>query len=300
MKVFLLVLIQAVAGFLIFIGLNYLATYILTREEVIEDPNKTVENKIIDGWIETNNFYNKKFTTYDMFSANYKKLPPSMNRKGGAQFSYTTWVKFNNLSAENVANKVLFMRGDATKYPYEVKVGTKATSAMDHVVKCPIVKFGDGPDKLIVEFNTTTDINARAEVSRVPSADETVRHNVFSLMPGKWTLLTFVFEDSKRYDEPEDGVVFTFYVNDVLYHTQRYAGALRTNVGDVHILPGGKIVDGFMSDLTYYNYAMTVTDITRVFNKGFTNKRFNDMQKDAEFNQPLYMSQYNKLEINNM
>jgi hypothetical protein len=292
-------IIQAVVAFFIFIILNHIAVAIMTNEEIIEDNTKSISKTIFKGWVETKAFRDKSFNTYNRFNSTYRKLPRSINKFGGAQFSYSVWVKFNNVSSENLGGKVLFLRGDKKQYPIIQKVNNKETKNVDYLIKSPLVKFGDNADKLIVEFNTTNNITQQAVISRVQSNDETLRHNVFSLMPGKWVLMTFIFEDDKRYDDYEDGVVFKFYLNDVLYHTQRFSGALRLNDGHLHMLPNSEIMEGYMADMTYYNYALGLNDIKNTLGKGFTNKKYDEMEGNPEFNAPLYLSQYNKLEINN-
>lgn len=300
MSKILYILIQSIAALLIFVALNNIAVYIMKNEDIIEDPTKLIKQLIIPGWVETKGFTDKAFNTYNRFAKNYKKLPKSSNKFGGAQFTYTLWTKFNNVSAENLAGKVLFLQGDKKKYPYTETIYNKATAKTDYLVKCPLVKFGNNSNELIVEFNTTKDITETAVISRVQSSDETLRHNIFSLTPGKWTMMTFVFQDDKRYGDPENGIIFSFYLNDVLYSTQRFTGALRLNQGDLNILPGSSIQDGYISDLTYHNYALNPNEITKLVSMGYTNKRYDEMQSDPSFNQPLYLSQYNKLEINNL
>ena len=293
-------IVQVAVALVVFAILNNAAIKIMKLESLVDDPTKLVKTVLFKGWVETNGFTNKQYNTHNVFSTNYQKLPHSMNKMGGAQFSYTLWVKLNDLSASNVADKVLFLHGDKNRYAYTTSVGNLTQNHVGNVVKCPLVKFGDSADTLMVEFNTTTEVSATAEISKVKSFDETIRHNVFSLMPGKWVLFTFTFEDDRRYGEHEDGVVFKFYVNDILYHTQRYAGALRLNQGDLSILPTVAIADGYLADLTYYNYALELDAIKNVVRAGPSKIRYNDLAGDPSFNQPLYLSQYNKLEIANL
>jgi hypothetical protein len=294
------IVIQAVVAFLIFVALNNIAILIMKREEIIDDPAKLVQLPLFVGWVETKGFADKQFNTYNRFATNYRKLPVSVNKFGGAQFTYTMWVKFDDISSENLSNKVLLLRGDKKKYPFSVTVNGEITNKNDYLVKSPLIKFGTSANELIVEFNTTKNMNERVVISAVSSPDETQRHNVFSLIPSKWMLMSFVFEDNRRWDDPEDGVLFRFYLNDILYYTYRTKGALRLNQGDLNILPASSISSGFLSDLTYYNYALNVNDIREVLQKGRTNIRYNEMDNDPGFNQPLYLSQYNKLEINNL
>lgn len=297
-KVFFIVL-QVVMAVLIFVVLNKFAVWIMKKETIIDDPTALVKTKIFDGWVETNGFTQKAFNTYNMFATNYRKMPRSLNKMGGAQFSYSVWIKLNNTSAKNLANKILFIQGDNKIYNFSTTIGNSIKNETDYLIKCPLLKFGNGVETLITEFNTSAEITAKATVSKIASKDQTLRHNVLSWMPGKWTLLTLIFEDDKRFDEPEDGVNFRFYLNDILYHTQRYTGSLRLNKGDLYILPNGPIEDGYLCDLTYYNYALGVDEIRNVFSQGVTNKRYNEMDTDPSFNEPMYLTQYNKLEIYN-
>jgi hypothetical protein len=296
------IMLQALIAFVVFLALKAIATYVMTSESILVDATKKVSVPIISGWVDTKGFTDKQFTTSNMFAKNYVNLPNSVNRRGGAQFSYTMWVKFNDLSDANVANKVLFVRGDKTIYPYTMRDSNNDTSNVkDYVVKCPLVRFGDSAKSLIVQFNTSNDISTQIDISRVPNADETVRHNIFSLIPGKWIMLSFVFEDHMAYQETEDGVLFKMYVNDMLYHTQHVPGMMRVNQGDFNILPNKSTIEGGnLADINYYNYALNAREVAAISSRGFKNIRYNDMASDPDFNQPLYLSQYNKLEINNL
>ena len=291
--------IQVIVAILVLFALLTGALAVMKQDGLISDPSKNVSTYIIKGWVDTSGFTDKQFDTYNQFATNYRKLPHSVNKKGGAQFSYTMWAKFNDLSDENVANKVLFMHGDKTNYPYSVAQGQSSKQVSDYIVKCPLIKFGDTADTLEVHVNTSDDLNTTATIARIPSSDDTMRHNIFSLIPGKWVLLTYTFEDHVAHGVA-DGVEFKFYVNDVLYHTETLAGHMRLNQGQFHILTNGsQIQGGMMADLMYHNYALGMKDVSRILARGFNNVRYNEMENDPSFNQPLYLSQYNKLEINN-
>jgi hypothetical protein len=294
------VVIQVVIVLIIIISLNLIAVAIMTKEKIIEDPSEKTVVPIFRGWIDTNGFTNKKFNTHNRFAKNYRSLPRSVNFDGGAQYSYSFWMKLNNVSSENVSRKILFMQGDPEKYHVNVKENGKSYGYKHWVVKNPMIGFGDGIEEIEVEFNTTEDLNAKSVIKRKKSDDETLRRNVLSLIPSKWALFTFVFKDNQPMADFENGVLFEFYINDVQHHREFFKGGLRLNNGNIVILPTGSIKDGFISDLTYYNYALTDYDVMKVYNKGFTNERFNEMDNDADFNEPLYLTKYNKLEIHNL
>jgi hypothetical protein len=300
---------QAIVGLILFFILNYIAIAIMKREDLIEDPTKSVKQPIFSGWIDTKSFSDKSYTTYNMFAKNYRKLPRSVNKTGGAQFSYSVWVKFKDFSDKNLANKVLFVHGDKSKYPYSVTAsynGKKGETRnlTDYLIKCPLVRFGNNAGELIIEYNTTKNVSESVRVIHKDNdKNETIRRNLFSIIPGKWTLFTFVFRDDKRYDSPEDGVELQFYLNDVMYTRHTSIGGLRLNKGDIHILPNttnDPISEGYMCDLTYYNYALNMNDVKDILKRGVNTKRYSELEDDADFNEPLHLSQYNKLEIYNM
>lgn len=305
-------IVQVIIAIIVALVVNLFATWIMKSDDVPENVMARRNIVIIPGFVSTKSFLNKKFDTYNPFMDNYIKLHKSINRQGGAQFSYSFWLRLDDMSSNNVSNKVLFLRGDNQKYIYK-KMTTRAekgeayaTQTMDtyndYVTKCPLIKFGDSANELIVEMNTNYDINSTVKIQGIRSTDdEAVRRNMMSLMPSKWVLLSFTFEDNKVYDEHERGIRVQFFFNDVLFHTQKVRGTLNVNEGDFVILPES-INEGSMGNLTYHNYALNIDDVSRLLLKGPPTQRYEDLKlkKDKRFNEPLYLTEYNKLEIYNM
>lgn len=297
------IIIQIIIVLLIVLFLNFVALKLMVYEEIVDDNGAKKSKTIFDGWVETHSFTNKKFNTYNPFAKNYRKLSPSMNRMGGAQFSYSFWLKLNDTSPQNLENKILFLHGDPTPYPYSYEeVYKQKTTTRAPIVACPAVRFGKDLNEIIIECNTTFDFNESVSFWGISDLDETKRHNVLSLIQGKWALFTITFGDRFAIDQKEDRTHVKLFINDIEYHTSKdyLRGALKLNQGHLHILPNSPIESGYMSDLTYHNYALNVEDVRRIYNRGFTNERYNEMDNDPEFNQPLYLSQYNKLDIYNL
>lgn len=255
---------------------------------------------LFDGWVDASTFTDKQFDTYNVFATNYRKLLKSYNRNG-TEFSYTVWVKLDDVSTRNLASKVLFLQGDKVHYPFTVVTEKGTTKTIhDYVVKCPLVKFAPNGRDLVVEFNSSDNVSETATINKVSNSDETIRHNILSLVPEKWMLLTFTFHDKVQHNKHE-GVEFKFYINDVLYHTEFFKGMIRLNQGNVHILPNSSSISGgYLGDLTYHNFALMEQDIGRVLAKGIPRNQYSAMKQDADFNQPLYLTQYNKLDVYNL
>ena len=72
--------------------LNFIASKIMEKEEIIDEPVGRKASIIFKGWVETGSFVNRSFNSYNRFAKNFRKLPESVNTKGGAQFSYSFWI----------------------------------------------------------------------------------------------------------------------------------------------------------------------------------------------------------------
>lgn len=295
------VALQIVIGIVIAMIVYSIANRVMVYENVVVDYTKPITTKIFEGWVNAMSFVNRSYNTYNEFATNYREMPRSVNRHGGAQFSFSVWTRFDDVSVANVKNKVLFVYGDPNRYTVTKKVGASFQETVtDYVIKCPLVAFTSDGEGIRVDFNTNENIGNAVVVNKVRSLKESTRHNVMSMVPGKWTLWTFVFADSITYDaKSESGVVVKMYVNDFLHFTQKVGGSLRTNKGSLTVLPEG-INGGFLGDLTYYNWALTSEEVQTIVSGGLTNKYYNDMDSDGSFNVPNYLTEYNKLEIYNV
>lgn len=297
-------IVQIIIAVVISWVLIRIAYAIMMRNEIVRDYTKSIDVPIIKGWVLTRNFTNKKFNTYNPISTNYIELPKSVNRVGGAQFSYSMWIRLDNVAQENLGSRVIFVHGDPNMYEMTKTMGNDKTKMVDFAIKCPLVKFAPNGKDIIVQVNTTLDINQEARIPTVKSPDEAQRHNVFSLIPTKFVLWTFVFEDDVLVGNVhESGCLFKFYVNDFAYYTQRFKGTLRLNKGTFSVLPlvgnDKPIENGYIADLTYYNRALTPLDAKSIMAKGPRDKRFDEYNNNAPFNEPLYITEYNKLDIYN-
>jgi hypothetical protein len=106
--------------------------------------------------------------------------------------------------------------------------------------------------------------------------DETRRRNLLSLMPLDWVLMTFVFEENYSLQEgSENGIRFTFYVNDIPLQTNSGSttpvlrnNVLKQNDGDLHLFPGFKGDNLLqMADIKYFNYAKSDVEVRRDFER---------------------------------
>jgi hypothetical protein len=301
---------QLVAAIAIVIAFNRGAHWVMASQKVVVDYNMQVTTAIFKGWISAISFTNRTYNSFNEFSINYRDLPRSVNRSGGSQFSFSIWTRFDDTSAINLKNKVIFLYGDPNKYtvtrdikePEDRGGQVHSETITDFIIKCPLVMFSEDGTALNMQFNTNENIQNTVVVQKVRSTNEARRHNVMSMMPGKWALWSFVFsEDMNRgaSGEGDAGIKVQMYVNDFLHHTEKVRGSMRLNKGYVMVLPE-PIKHAFLADFSYHNWALTQTDVVRIVKRGVSSKAFNEMDSDGGFSAPNYLTEYNKLEIYNL
>lgn len=322
--------LQVGGGIAVVLVVYALSLWLLQNDQLVVDPSDLrppkSSAKILDGYASTSQVANKSWSTVNQDAFSSVALRRSFNRKGGAQFSYSIWLNIRDTSAANVAGRTLFMRGDARSYTW-IKEPTPgaaggaggaggAPATMNGVlIACPRVSFGPTFDSLAVQVNTvsepvvvfnTTPVAAEGvDPATGQALDTSLRHNALKLMQAKWALLTFVFEDHVAISAFEDGLSARFYLNDVLYASWTAPSALKQNNGDFFLLPAfdsetelRPIKDAMVGDATYYNYALSTEDAARIFQQGPPRHPAKDLSSGG-MGEPLYLSEYNKLDIYN-
>jgi hypothetical protein len=223
------------------------------------------------------------FNTYAPGLPLYKRLPRSMNRMGGTQFTYSFWMQFDKpVTDDMVAGKTILLRGDKAKYrPMSKPEGVADPVAYfgeegdgyDFTIACPRIFFSSATT-LGVDINSDREIRQRFEVGNL-SPGIVDRKNIMSLIYGNFGMMTFVFEDYVDSDSIEKGVEMVFYFNGEQYARGTFTGSLRVNDGPIHVFldknPNDTTgIDGCrMADLTYYNYALSAAEVKRLYTKGF-------------------------------
>lgn len=331
--------VQIIVGIVIVMIIYMVSLWILRGDQLVADPSTVSKPRqrvmILDGFAETSILGGTQWSTVNPQAQNYVMLDRSYNRKGGAQYTYSIWVQIRDTSVIN--GQTLFMRGDPTLYNWTKQLESTAARPVplaafsDVLIKCPRVRFGSSFDKgLVVEFNTLDDpqgghvvitpdpepIPEQGGPKSLTEFDHTMRKNMYNLIRDRWAMLTFTFEDGVTINEFENGIMVRFYLNDVLYKSQGVKGALKQNAGDVYLLPTiandpqygsanhqdyngqyNNLTNSTIGNLAYYNYALGLKEVRELFNRG-------PPKKAATFGvgpvgEPLYLSEYNKLDVYN-
>lgn len=298
--------LQFGGGLAIALTLYYSSLFVMHQDNLVADTRVNVQElnrtMIVQGYIEVPVIANTVYETLDPRAKSFIGLPRSYNRQGGAQLTYQFWLFLDDVAASTVANKMILLRGDSKSYAWNDAEGNSNTGV---AIACPSIAFGDTYDQIKIRFNTLDSIlNEFVTKSQAStSADPDPRRNMLTLISRKWVLFTVVFEDNMPISEFEDGLRLRFYVNDILYDYASYAGkTLRQNNGQLILFPalgGGTpgINKARIADVSYYNYALGADDVKQVYDAGPPTYRSSSLGSSESIGTPLYLSEFNKLDI---
>lgn len=292
------VLIGLVVSYLLYLlSLHFLRVDVMRITKAFDPNSSKQETRVFDGYLETSNLVGRRHNTVNPSGTGYMPIQPSVNRKGGAQFSYSFWLYVGQPDA--TVNQCIFLRGDPNTYSFSVHdARTNLTRSMNtRVAYCPMVAFGTNPMELVVSFNTVDNIDETMVIRRQRHEDDMQRKNMMSMLSKAWFLVTVVFEDNIPINDFENGGSVRVYLNDTLYESKTYLSTLKQNRGDLCFFPDGQAVPGLrMSNFTYYNYACTLRQVQELYARGPGIKPVKEVTADTI---PYYISAYNKLDMYN-
>jgi hypothetical protein len=214
---------------------------------------------------------------------NYINIPESMNKAEGIEFSYSFWMKLNS-----PAEQIILLKGIYTKNPeltgfFDAKIDNVETAHTadnsvnrnlnDQLTKCPSIEFrkNDNKTMLHVSFNTLKNINNFVEFEYDDIFNSSTNNP-------RWFLFSIAFKESifkNEYGLDKFGIIVNLYVNEQHVKSKFIENdSLKLNEGDIHVFPQGLSGNGknMFGDLHYYNHALEVNYITKLFRKGYTDE----------------------------
>ena len=294
---------QVVVGLLVVGIVYYVALKVMNSDSISSidptDMNVKRQVPIVDGYADSSQISYYTYNTVLPFATNSLPLNPSMNIKGGAQFTYSLWINVNGLTNNSQANMPIFLRGDAKQYTYSVTdTMTNITNTVtDYVAVCPMLSFGTNALDFVVRFNTANNIQEQLYIPNLRDENDLYRKNLLSLYSGKWFLITVVFEDNIPINDFENGLSVKFYINEQLYQSATYSSMLRQNQGDLFLFPSGPVAGCMISNMSYFNYALGTTEIQANYFSGPSSHSTSLVA--GSFISPLMLSDKNRLDIYN-
>jgi hypothetical protein len=305
-KAIVSILLQVFVGLVVAWLIYIIALRVMKIDKLVIDTKFTntghTKVKVIEGFVDSATSLN--FNTLMPVANNFVPIQPSVNTKGGAQFSYSFWLHKDTNA--DVAGKVIFLKGDNKKYNFTIRDNTNSKAPIverlnETMVFCPMIKYSADGNGYEIEFNTLNRYDEKVSVNKVTSADNAYRNNLLTTLNATWHLISVSFEDNIPINDFESGIAARVYINDVLYKTGRIPSALKQNHGDLYLFPNDKnpMTGVKVSDFTYYNYVLSEDDIRQISQAGATTS-YSSLTSIGNSNKPPVLSDYNKLDIYNM
>jgi hypothetical protein len=296
--------------------------FVITTDDVIQD-KKTQTEKLL-GNIKSNKkvtvpiFYGicsldqgaMTINTVDPTRNDYINIPNSFNQDGGAQYSYSFWLRRGMNTNQPLRNTIIFYKGSPLIHPVEQESmkghvyqhdGANNTDKNylykdfqlelnsedsdeerqaklndiknNRFIKSPLVRFGKQADSLRIELNTLKNPHLYVDVDA----------EIFSLLKSssklrKYNLITFSVRDNVDFGGAERGIRVDVYIDDALVKTQAFENnALMLNNGHIHLFPSYRDtersnaqINADIAELTYYNFALNNREVEQLYSKGFT------------------------------
>lgn len=245
------------------------------NEHRLKKSTKTFSKKesivLVDGTCDFGN--SNTINTSNSSKNNYIDIPPSINKEGGIEFSYTFWLKLDDALSSEV---VLFTKGmnpkpDTLEDKFS-KVYDKndvIDNNIDKLIMCPMVKAST--DKLTVKFNTAKKIHNEV----VFDINTNLRNIIISSQNNpRWFLFTITFKEGNyqtEYGMNTKGVIVNLYVNE--QHVQNKFienDTININNGNVYIFPDSNsgVNDCKIGNIYYYNWTLNAFEVESIFVKG--------------------------------
>ena len=255
------------------------------------------------------NSVKSEYNTRDKSLGSYIELKPSINQKGGAEYTYNFWLYrdahklSSSLKSEDIA---LLLRGSKVKVHYKSPNNCllKNEDSKYIMVKNPLIRMKKDGTSIVVEYNTITFPDAfhdggSAEIGNNCSSWFDRNKGLLGIYDldnsydRNWFMVTVILQEVS----PDNDILYKnkttckMYINGVLMldrmvespydSTPTYSAAMRHNRGPLYINPGGiygKDKDDeittekalMMADLTYFNYAIDQSEVDEIYKRGFT------------------------------
>ena len=216
-----------------------------------------------------------EINTSNPFKDGFVFMPNSNNLKGGSQFSYSFWLDIKSTFTSQLSDLNIFMRGNRTLDKGLINVINDNKNKYPLTV-CPLVKFANFSNNndvhlLDVVFNTAKNPHT------VVSIDGDAYKKITSTNSNpRWFLITIVIQDYIDFSNAEKGIQVQNFINDNLVSTKIIKNdSLKLNNGNIYLTPNDNSNDidrgsSFYSDLTYYNYALDIIDIQKIYDMGIS------------------------------
>jgi len=169
----------------------------------------------------------------DPSSVGAKTIPRSVNKNGGIEFTWSTWIFINDLGNPDGKYHHIFHKGN---------INTQS-NGLNYPNNSPGLYISPNTNELTLIMNTYDVINEEITIGNVPL--------------NKW-LNIIIRCTNKKID---------VYINGTIDKSITLVGVPKQNYGDVYMAMNGGF-NGYISNLWYYSYALGTTEIQAIARRG--------------------------------
>lgn len=162
----------------------------------------------------------------------------SVNASEGIEFTWSVWIYIDDLTYNTGQYRCVFYKGnDYAKNP------DSEIQGLNFPNNAPGLYIAPNTNSLIVLMNTFNVINEEIVIDNIPV--------------NNWVNVIIRCQNN----------TLDIYINGTIIKSHQLHGVPRQNYGDVYVAANGGF-SGYISNLWYYNYALGITEISKLSSKG--------------------------------
>lgn len=211
--------------------------------------------KLIDGMIDAKNMM---VIPQNPTTPGAVNIPRSSNEDEGIEFTWSCWIFIDNLTYNSGQYRCIFYKGN------DYSIANLDQNGLNFPNNAPGLYLAPNTNELVVFMNTFNVINEKITIKDVPL--------------NKWVNIIIRCQNK----------TMDIYVNGVVTKSHKLQGVPKQNYGDVYLAANGGF-SGYISNLWYYDYALTPVAISNLVSNG-PNTKFITNISDPKLKNADYLS----------
>jgi hypothetical protein len=192
---------------------------------------------------------------------NAVNIPRSDNENKGIEFTWSCWIYIDDLTYNSGKYRCVFYKGNDNS----LNTNPEDNQGLNFPNNAPGLYISPDTNNLEIFMSTFNAINEKIIVTNIPL--------------NKW--VNVIIRCQNR--------TLDVYINGTITKSHKLTGVPRQNFGDVFIAPNGGF-SGYISNLWYYDTALTPLDISSLVSRGPNKNMIGDSQSGMKLKDPDYLS----------
>jgi hypothetical protein len=200
--------------------------------------SKSENPKLINGMVEANQLI---VIPQDPSSQGYVTINRSVNATEGIEFTWSVWIYIDDLTYNSGNYRCVFYKGN--DYAKNPNATSQEAQGLNFPNNAPGLYIAPNTNALVIMMNTFNVINEEIKVDDIPL--------------NKWVNVIIRCQNN----------TLDIYINGTIIKSYHLHGVPKQNYGDVYVAPNGGF-SGYISNLWYYNYALGISEISKLADQG--------------------------------